>query len=142
TGGQVPNDVFATGYWAYSTGLLAKAAKVLGHEHDYLRYDKLASEIKKTFVDSFVNDQGIIRGNTQAGYAMALEFDLLPQQLRQRAAAHMVEAIKAYDYRISTGIHSTIWLMNQLTEYGYSEIAYQLLLSRRFPSWFYSIDQG
>src|SRR5690606_10660759 len=77
TGGQVPNDVFATGYWAYSTGLLAKTAEVLGHEQDYLRYDKLASEIKKTFVDSFVNEQGIIRGNTQAGYAMALEFDLL-----------------------------------------------------------------
>lgn len=32
--------------------------------------------------------------------------------------------------------------MNQLTEYGYSDLAYQLLLSRRFPSWFYSIDQG
>jgi alpha-L-rhamnosidase len=54
----------------------------------------------------------------------------------------MVEAVKAYDYRISTGIHATIWLMNQLSEYGYSDVAYRLLTSRRFPSWFYSIDQG
>jgi len=142
TGGQVPNDVFATGYWAYSTGLLAKTAKVLGKEHDHIRYNKLASEIKKTFVDSFVNEQGVIQGNTQAGYAMALEFGLLPEHLREKAATRMVEAVRAYDYRISTGIHSTVWLMNQLTEYGYSDLAYQLLLSRRFPSWFYSIDQG
>lgn len=142
TGGQVPNEVFATGYWAYSTDILAKTAKVLGNEQDYIRYNTLASEIRKTFVDSFVNEQGIIRGNTQAGYAMALQFGLLPKRLRERAAAHMVEAVKAYDYRISTGIHSTVWLMNQLTEYGYGDVAYRLLLSRRFPSWLYSIDQG
>ncbi|MDR1154453.1 MAG: hypothetical protein LBL04_07055, partial [Bacteroidales bacterium] len=41
-----------------------------------------------------------------------------------------------------TGIHTTIWMMKQLSEYGYDDIAYQLLLSRRFPSWFYSLDQG
>ena len=32
--------------------------------------------------------------------------------------------------------------MNQLSDYGYDDIAYGLLTQRRLPSWFYSIDQG
>ncbi|KAA6299993.1 MAG: hypothetical protein EZS26_003867 [Candidatus Ordinivivax streblomastigis] len=142
TGGQVPNDVFATAYFAYSTGILAKSAKLLGKVKDYQYYNNLAASIRKAFVDKFVSPDGQIEGNTQAGYAIALQLELLPVELRVKAVAHMVEAIKAYDYRISTGIHSTIWMMNQLTEYGYSDVAYRLLTSRRFPSWFYSIDQG
>jgi alpha-L-rhamnosidase len=54
----------------------------------------------------------------------------------------MVEAVKRYDYRISTGIHGTYMLMEQLAAYDYADVAYRLLLSRRFPSWFYSLDQG
>jgi alpha-L-rhamnosidase len=89
-----------------------------------------------------VSADGIIQGETQAGYAMALQFDLLPVALRQKAFDHLVDAIKAYDDRISTGFFATVWMMNQLVEYGRSDLAYQLLTSRRFPSWFYSIDQG
>jgi alpha-L-rhamnosidase len=142
TGGKVPDDVFATGYFFYSTDILAKTAKLLGKVDDYKKYSALASSIKTVFNEKFVSADGVVEGNTQAGYALALQFGLLPEELRVKAAANMVEAIKAYDYRISTGIHSTIWMMKQLSEYGYNDIAYQLLLSRRFPSWFYSIDQG
>jgi alpha-L-rhamnosidase len=121
---------------------LAKSAKLLGKESDYAYYSLLADKIKEAFVERYVSPEGKIEGDTQAGYAMALEWDMLPETLRTKAAANMVEAIKAYDYRISTGFHSTIRLMNQLSEYGYSDIAYRLLTSHRFPSWFYSIDQG
>jgi alpha-L-rhamnosidase len=142
TGGKIPDDVFATGYFFYSTDILAKTAKLLDKTEDYTKYSALASSIRKVFNEKFVSADGIVEGNTQAGYALALQFGLLPEELRAAAAANMVEAIKTYDYRISTGIHSTIWMMNQLSEYGYDDIAYRLLLSRRFPSWFYSVDQG
>ena len=142
TGGQLDNDIFATAYFAYSTGILAKAALKLGRENEAAYYAALAEKIRRTFVEKYVSDEGVIDGNTQAGYAIALEFDLLPENLRAKAAARMVEAVKVYDGRISTGIHSTIRMMNQLSEYGYSDLAYRLLTSRRFPSWFYSIDQG
>jgi alpha-L-rhamnosidase len=141
-GGQVPDDVFATAYFCQSAEIVAKSAKILGKTDDYKYYGKLADAIRQAFNDHFVSLDGKITGETQAGYALALHFNLLPENLRQRAADLMVEAIKKYDYRISTGIHTTIWMMNQLNEYGYNDIAWQLLLSRRFPSWFYSLDQG
>jgi alpha-L-rhamnosidase len=142
TGGQVPNDVYSTIYFAYSTGILAKTAKLLGKESDCAYYSALADRIKQAFADAYLSPDGKIEGDTQAGYAMALEWDMIPEALRTQAAAHMAEAVRAYDFRISTGIHSTIRLMKQLCDYGYADIAYRLLMSRRFPSWLYSIDQG
>jgi alpha-L-rhamnosidase len=142
TGGKVPNDVYSTIYFAYSTSILAKTAGLLGKTDEYAYYSALADKIKQAFAQAYISPDGKIEGDTQAGYAMALEWGLIPEALRTQAAAHMVEAIKVYDYRISTGIHATIRLMKQLCEYGYGDIAYRLLTSRRFPSWFYSIDQG
>ncbi|WP_421826827.1 family 78 glycoside hydrolase catalytic domain [Larkinella sp.] len=141
-GGKVDNDIYSTAFFANSTRTVAKVAQLLGHQQDYMYYDSLANAIKTRFIKEYMTDDGIIAGNTQAAYALALEFDLVPEKLKKQAAAHMVQAIKAYDYRISTGIQSTIRLMNQLSEYGYADVAYKLLESRRFPSWIYSIDQG
>ena len=141
-GGKVPDDVYATAFFAYSANIVSKAAQLLNKKDDIAYYDSLAKNSKAAFVKEYVSDDGMVTGNTQEGYALALDFDLVPENLKQKAAAHMVEAVKAYDYRISTGIQTTIRLMNQLTAFGYNDIAYRLLESHRFPSWLYSIDQG
>jgi alpha-L-rhamnosidase len=142
TGGKVPDDIYSTTFFAYSTGIVSRIAEVLNKKEDAVYYGTLAEAIRQAFIKEFISDDGRITGNTQAGYALALEFGLVPEELKAKAAAHMVEAVKAYDYRISTGIQSTIRLMNQLSATGYTDIAYRLLESHRFPSWLYSIDQG
>ncbi len=85
---------------------------------------------------------GRIEGDTQGGYALALSFDLLPEDLRPKAAAHLVENIRKYQGHLSTGIQTTHRAMLELTRYGYHDIAWQLLTNRSFPSWFYMIDNG
>ena len=141
-GGRVSNDIYSTAFFAYSTRIIAKTAKLLQKDEDARYYDSLATAIQAAFVKEFISDDGRITGNTQAGYALALEFNLVPEQLKTKAASYMVEAIKTYDYRPSTGIQSTIRLMNQLTCFGYDDIAFKLLESRRLPSWLYSVDHG
>lgn len=141
-GGKVPDDVYSTAFYAYSTSLVANVARLLGKGTEVAYYDSLATGIREAFNNEFVGPDGTITGETQAGYALALEFGLLPEDLRPKAAQHMAEAVKKYDFRISTGIQTTIRLMNQLTAYGYANLAYQLMESRRFPSWLYSVDQG
>lgn len=141
-GGKIPDDVYATAFFAYSANLVSKAARLLNKKNDIAYYDSLAKNSKAAFVRNYVSDDGMVTGNTQAGYALALDFDLVPENLKQKTAAHMVESVKAYDYRISTGIQTTIRLINQLTAFGYNDIAYRLIESHRFPSWLYSVDQG
>lgn len=141
-GGKVADDIYSTAFYAHSARTVAKVSKLLGQEKDYPFFDSLATAIRSRFIETYVSPDGKIQGNTQAGYAIALDFDLVPDNLKKQAADNMVQAIKDYDYRISTGIQTTIRMMNQLTEFGYQDLAYKLIESRRFPSWIYSIDQG
>jgi len=142
TGAAIPSDVFCTAFFANSTQILSKMVAVLERDSDAERYRDLAQRIRKVFNERFVNEQGQIKGDTQAGYAVALNFDLLPESLRSQAARNMVKAIYRYEDRASTGIQSTFRMMLELSRWRYNDLAYQLIESRRFPSWGYTIDQG
>lgn len=142
TGGEIPRPVFNTAFFIRSTRLLAQAAELTGRTSDYKTYSQLADRILKKFQEEFVREDGTITGETQAGYAIALSFDLVPNEMRTKVGAKLVEAIAAYDNRMSTGFISTICMMNQLSELGYHELACQLAESTRLPSWGYSIEQG
>ncbi|MCD6346833.1 MAG: hypothetical protein J7L96_05365, partial [Bacteroidales bacterium] len=140
--GEVPRAVFNTAFFIRSTRLLAESAEILGKNDDYSHYSKLAKDINDRFLKEFVSDDGIILGDTQAGYAIALSFDLVPKNMRPLIAQHMVRALQVYGNRMSTGFISTICMMDELSKIGYHELACQLAESTRLPSWGYSIEQG
>jgi len=142
TSGQIPHPVFNTIYFASSTRILSKMARVLNYEEDAKYYAKLFADIQDVFQKEFVDNKGHITGNTQAGYALALAFELLPESLRTNAFNHMLSCLADYDNRISTGFLSTIRMMDELVAWGRADIAYRLLESHCFPSWLYQIDQG
>ena len=141
-GGSVPNELFATAFFAHSTDLAARMANVLGHREEARRYEGLFQQIKAAFNHRFVQADGRLEGDTQAGYALALHFDLLPAGLRPQAAQHMIESIHRYRGHLSTGIQTTHLALLELTRYGHEEAAWQLITNRTFPSWLYMIDNG
>jgi alpha-L-rhamnosidase len=142
TRGEIPKDVFATAFYANSARLFSKMAAVLGYQKDATEYSALFEEIRRKFNDSYVSEETRIKGNTQSAYAIALHFDLLPEEKQQQAFDHLIECLEEYDYRISTGFVTTLMMMKELVRWGRTDMAWQLLESERFPSWIYSIDQG
>jgi alpha-L-rhamnosidase len=140
--GEVPKDVFATAFYANSARLFSQIATVLGNKKDAKEYLKLFENIQAKFNEAYVDNEGKIKGNTQSAYALALNFDLLPENKQTLAFNHLIECIEEYDYRISTGFITTIMMMKELVKRGRSDIAYKLLESERLPSWIYSINQG
>jgi len=143
-GGAIPKEVFATAFFYHSTTILAKMATLLGNTADATTYTTLANNIKAAFNTAYVNGTtAVVNGNSQSGYALALHFDMLPDNLRALAAQNMNNVIvTTYNTRISTGFNTTLRLMMELTRWGYNQTAYALAESRRMPSWGYSIDQG
>lgn len=141
-GGSVPNEVFATAFFAHSTDLVARMARVLGRNEEAMRYGALFERIKATFNRHFVQTDGSIEGDTQAGYALALHFDLLPETLRAPATEHLLDNIHRYQRHLSTGIQTTHRAMLELARNGHADLAWQLLTDRSFPSWLYMIDNG
>lgn len=141
-GASIPKDAFGTAFFFMVSKIVSKMANVLGFDDDSRYYLDLSQQIKNKFNEVFVSEDGIIKGDAQACYALALNFDLLPIKLRPLAVQHLLNAIEKYDGRLSTGFLSTLPMMLELTDSGHNEVAYSLLLSRRFPSWFFEIDQG
>ncbi len=141
-GAEVPKDVFATAFFARSTHLVSRMAQALGKTSDAEKYAMLAAEIRAAFAKAYLSNDGKMQGDTQAGYAIALNFDLLPLQLRGKAVQHMIDRFRPYDGQISTGFHSTVPLMLELSRRGRNDEAYRLVLNRKMPSWGYQIDHG
>ena len=73
-----------TAFFAHSVELVAKMATVLGRREEAARYGELFRRIKDAFNAAYVKADGRIEGDTQAGYALALRFDLLPRDLPGR----------------------------------------------------------
>jgi len=135
-------QAFATAFFAHSTEIVAKMARVLGLHEEAAYHDQLFGKIKAAFQKAFVYEVGRIHGDTQAGYALALRFNLVPDTLRPQVARRMIEALQRFEGRFSTGIQTTHRLMLELTRNNYHSEACRLVQSRTFPSWGYMIDQG
>jgi alpha-L-rhamnosidase len=141
-GGSVPNEVFATAFFAHSADLVSRMARILGRDEDALKYRGLFQQIRTVFNQRFVQPDGRIKGDTQGGYALALSFDLLPHGLRPKAAQLLVENIRRYQNHLSTGIQTTHRAMLELARHDYIDTGWQMLTNRSFPSWLYMIDNG
>ena len=135
-------NVLATAYFAYDVSLMAKIASALSHEQDAARFRALFEDIKTAFNAAYVSADAEIQGDTQTAYVLALSFDLLPPALRPLAAQRLVKDIAARNWHLSTGFVGVGYLCPVLSEAGYTDVAYKLLLNTTFPSWGYSIQQG
>ncbi len=141
-GADTPREVFATAFFAHSTELVSRMARVLGHDNKAEEYADLADKIKLSFVEHFMESDGRIRGDTQTIYALALHFDLMPESMRAIMLKHLLREIEEYNGHVSTGIHGTNRMMLTLADEGQLDLAYGLLNKRSVPSWGYMIDQG
>jgi len=141
-GSNTPKDLISAAYFGYSTSLMAEMAGALGKKEDEAKYRRLFEDIRTNFQRTFVQADGKIAGESQTAYCLALHFNLLTDQQRKQAAAHLAERIKAKNYHLSVGFVGVPILLPTLTEIGRSDLAYRLIQNKTYPSWGYSIEQG
>lgn len=140
--GYTQPDFIATAYFAYSTSLLADAAKALGKADDAKEYTDLYNKIRDTFIKEYVTPAGRVGTCSQTSYILALKFGLLPDNLKENAAKFLVSDIKSRRNHLSTGFLGTIYIAHELSRAGYTDVAYDLLLQESYPSWLYPVKMG
>jgi alpha-L-rhamnosidase len=138
---RTPTEVVDTAYFAHSAQLVARAAALLGKTDDAAKYDQLFNDIKDTFNDAFVSTNGVIQGDTQTGYILALQFDLLPENLRAVAAQRLAENVETNGH-LTTGFVGVGLICPMLTQIGRSDLAWELVLTNTYPSWLFSVKNG
>lgn len=137
---ETPKDVIGTAYFAHAADLTARAARVLGRDPG--PYDTLFGRVRDAFRAAYVGADGRVKGDTQTAYVLALSMDLLPEDVRGRAADRLVALIESKDWHLSTGFLGTPRLLPVLTAAGRTDVAYRLLHRRTFPGWGYQIESG
>jgi alpha-L-rhamnosidase len=142
---------------------MKQMAHALGKTEDEARYAGLFDKIKTAFGQAFVHADGFIAGadngpspfgqinnpeakskggDTQTGYVLALNMQLLPDSLREAAGKKLVAKIEANHWRLATGFLGTPYLLAVLVDTGHSDVAYRLLLNTEYPSWGYLVGHG
>ena len=140
-GATTGKDLIASAFYAHSTDLLQQAAEVLGKKDDAAFYGALLPKIKDAFRREFVTAAGRVGENTQTAYAVALQFDLLPDEMRAEAARRLATEVKERGH-LTTGFVGTPYLCHVLSRFGYADVAYMLLNRQEYPSWLYPVKQG
>ena len=130
-----------TAYFAHSADLLSQAAEILGKEEDARKYKEVSE--KAALAWHFIaTENGSIHSDRQADYVRPLAFGLLKGEEAASAASALNDLVIAKDYHLNTGFLSTPFLCQVLSENGYVESAYRLLLQKEFPSWLYAVGHG
>ena len=137
-GASTNTDLIATAYFAYSAGLVSEAARLLGSDEDAREYGLLHDAVRGAFLDEFVTSRGRMSSDTQTAYVLALAFDLLPDHLVEEAARRLAKEIRERGH-LTTGFLGTPHLTHVLSEHGYPDEAYALLLRTKYPSWLYPV---
>jgi alpha-L-rhamnosidase len=141
-GEEAPKELLATAYWAYDAQLMARMARALGKPEAVEEYERLAAAIAAAFNAAYVGEDALIEGDTQTGYLVALAFELLPEELRARAAERLVAKIERRDWHLTTGFLGVGLICPVLTAAGHADVAHRLLTQETFPSWGYTINRG
>ncbi len=128
-------------FFANSATIMSKAAEVLGKDKDAAYYADVARKAKEAFCENYLTPAGMLVSSTQTAYVLALNFDMLPENMRAKAAAHLAANVEKYGH-ITTGFLGTPYICHVLTKFGYNDLAYKLLLREQYPGWLYPVTMG
>lgn len=140
--GATPVELVATAYFAYSTSLVARAARILDMREDALKYEARVEKIRKAFLSRFFTPEGTLTARTQTACVLALVLDLVPPGSHSRCAEELVALIEETGGHLTTGFIGTPWLLDALSRHGKWAEAYSLLLRTEYPSWLYQVTKG
>ena len=140
--GATPPDLCATAYYAYSTGLVAKTAEILGRSGDAEQYRKLHADIVTAYQREFFTPSGRLAAQTQTAHILSLVFALTPQAFIPRTIDTLVKLIEQNSGHMVTGFLGTPYFCHALSRNNKLNEAYALLLREDYPSWLYQVTMG
>lgn len=130
--GSSNEDFIASAFYAYSTSLVIQAGTVLGEDVSELStlYENIVNTFQKTWPTY----------HTQTECVLAAHFKLAKNC--QAAADQLADMVRACGTKLQTGFVGTPYLLHVLSDYGHTDLAWDLLLRTKYPSWLYPVTKG
>ncbi|MBQ1169123.1 MAG: family 78 glycoside hydrolase catalytic domain [Bacteroidales bacterium] len=129
-----PTDYSTSLFYYWQNVLMTKFAGILGR--DAKKYQEKAEFLKDLINQKHFNKETCLYGNgSQAGQGMALMFDIVPQEYKQKVAANLNQSIVDNNYYLDFGCVGSKFVPRVLADYGYAETVFKMMLKEDVPSW-------
>ncbi|MNM28836.1 Bacterial alpha-L-rhamnosidase [compost metagenome] len=131
-----------TAYFANSCGIAAQIAELLGYEQDAADYRKLRKKIIQAYRTIFTDGHGKLNKEFQTAYVLPLHFGMAEGREREAMADNLARLVRDAGNRLTTGFTGTPYLLFALSDNGYADTAFDVLLQEGCPSWLYEVKAG
>lgn len=144
----------ATAYVYKALGVMEQFALSLDNSADADEFSNARHSILEKFNAKFLSDGVYDTGKWNAGLAynrtryrqtsniIPLAFGMVPEGYETEVVENLVNDIIEKDYHLDTGILGTKYILPVLCDYGYTDIAYEILTQNTYPSWGYWLELG
>jgi alpha-L-rhamnosidase len=136
--------LLSTAYCYYDMKMVEKTAKFLNRTEDAEYFHAAAQKVGEAFNRAFLDTKtGVYLNNTQAAYAIAFEFGLVPDEYKEKVAERFIyNILTEHKGHLTVGCPGVKWLMQSLTHVGRTDVAYSILTQTTRPSWGYMVKKG
>ena len=131
-----------TAYFANSCAIAANIADLLGEETDATYYRQLREKIISAYRKVFTDGAGKLKKEFQTAYVLPLYFNMAQGDERKAMAENLSRLVQEADNHLETGFTGTPYLLFALSDNGYLDVAYDLLMQDTCPSWLYEVKAG
>lgn len=136
-----PTDYSTSLFYYWQNVLMTRFAGILGR--DAKKYQEKAEFLKDLINKKHFNKETCLYGNgSQAGQGMALMFDIVPAEYKDRVLANLNQSIVDNGYYLDFGSVGSKIVPRVLADGGYAETVWKMMLKEDVPSWGAWLRQG
>lgn len=140
---RTDGTLVADEYLVHVTSTMIKIAEILGIPQDLQYFKDEHAKLSQAFRDKYITKSGLVVGDSQTSLALSLVFNLHSNESqRSVAAARLARLVRYAKFQVSTGFAGTPVVLHALTQGGYQQVAYRMLLEDSCPSWLYPVRMG
>lgn len=132
---QTTDKTLLDSAWTYhSLDIVTKVAEILGDDSAYQTYELEKEKIKRSWQEKYIREDysveaGILYSEyeSETAYALGISFDLIPDEIKEMAAARITILADYNGYVYGPGYAGMEYLLPVLAEYGYTDTAIRIL---------------
>jgi alpha-L-rhamnosidase len=122
---------------------VGRLAQIIGDKDAAVRCMAMADESAAAWAKAFLDPAtGKVEEGTQTAQSLALGFGAAPEEARTKVFDRLVDAVNGAENgpALTTGIFGTRFVMEELSNGGRSDLAYELANRKTMPSWGWMLE--
>ena len=142
---ETPTALVATCSFYRMLKIISQIADILRYEEDTKYFSDMGEKVRQAFHKHSVcynSDTGVYGNGSQASYGCAVYSGIVPDENVQTAVEHLVEAVKANDYHLTSGEVGLKQVFVTLAEHGRNDVICKMVMNETRPSYRFFAEQG